>query len=109
MKKILILLSSILISFNSYGETIVCSGTLIDIPQLETFKRVGDGFNYIGSDSSWEIDYVYETEEMLVFHTYFDDGVSTRRIFKKYPSPFHFVYIDTDGLVEFTGNCKFID
>ena len=109
MKKLLVLLFSILISVNSYGETIVCSSTFMDIPQLETFKRVGNGFEYIGTYSSYEIDYVYETEEMLVFHNYFDDGVSTRRIFKKYPSPFHFVHIDTDGLVEFTGNCKFID
>jgi len=108
MKKLLLLLFSLLISFNSYGETIFCSGMLGEHPQLLTFKRVGNGFQSIG-DTSYNMDYVYETEEYLVVQNYYDDGVDTHRIFKKYPSQFHYVYIATDGLVEYTGNCKFID
>ena len=97
-----------LISFNSHGETIFCSGMLSDIPQLDTFKRVGNGFQYIGN-TTWDLDYVYENEEYLVIQHYWKDAVSTFRIFKKYPRQIHMVLIEPDGLIEYTGNCKFID
>jgi len=111
MKKVIITLISVFISFSSYGETIFCSGMLGEQSQLLTFKRVGNGFQSTRTYSSpgYDIDYVYETEEYLVLQDYYDDGIGTLRIFKKHPRKFHYVHIAPDGLVEIKGDCKFID
>ena len=112
MKKVIVTLISVFISFSSYGETIFCSGMLKgeldEYPQLLTFKRVGNGFQSIGS-TTYDMDYVFETKDYIVLQNYYDDGMDTHRIFKEYPRKFHYVYIAPDGLVEIKGDCKFID
>ena len=62
MKKLLILLFSILISFNSYGETLVCSNISNGEISTSTYTREGDMFmsgGEYGSESriAYELDY----------------------------------------------------
>ena len=67
-KKLHILLFSMLISFNSWGEKLVCSSISEGEVYMQTYTREGDLFVYGGQYASqWSI--VYETDHYLALVT----------------------------------------
>ena len=73
MKKLLILLFSLLISFNSYSETLVCSNISNGEIHTSTYTRQGDMF-ISGGEYSSESRIAFELEYYLALETYMGPG-----------------------------------
>ncbi len=80
MKKLLILLFSILISFNSYGESYVCATSCMRSNEVCQMSYTRDSKGFIGGDMEYMMDfgedvgivetlypYVLENEDFLTF------------------------------------------
>ena len=118
MKKLLLLLFSLMLSFNSYGETIIClgeieaSGSMTEI--TDVFKRDGDKFiSYLDKTLDYEeytLDISYESTSQLLLQWTSGTGslaaVSIDKLTKDYtqinlPSP-NILYVSS-------GKCEFYE
>ena len=109
MKKLLILLFSLMFSFNSYGETLVCS-KLDGDGEIETaqYVRYGDEFLLAGSSSWSQMPIYYEDNESLVLTVDFD-GEVWLLFFDNKTKEFseHLIGVKLD--VRWTGKCDVIN
>jgi len=109
MKKLLLLLFPLMLSFNSYGETLVCS-KLDGYGEIDTaqYVRYGDEFLLAGSSSWSQMPIYYEDSESLVLTNNFD-GEMWLLFFDKKTKEFseHLIGVKLD--VRWTGKCEVIN
>ena len=106
MKKLLILLFSILISLNSYGETLVCS-YLDDYGVLRdpvTYKRDGEKF----LDRRWTLDITIDNDKVLLLEEVFDDSIFHVMVTKQ-TKDVRFLMMYLDRISSQTGKCEILD
>ena len=117
MKKLLLLLFSVLLSFSSYGETIICSGELEndnDIlgPIKFTYKRDGNNFISVSPDGyeNFKLDIKYEDIFTIVLQvnssTFSLYAISIDKRTKDFTS----ISLQTPTvLYTSTGKCEFVE
>ena len=116
MKKLLTLLFSLMLSFNSYGETIICSGEVEndnDIlgPIKFTYKRDGNNFIYVTPEGyeAFKLDIAYEdifTIVLQINSTFSLDAISIDKRTKDFTS----IALQTPTvLYTSTGKCEFVE
>ena len=106
MKKLLLLLISLLLSFNSFGETLVCSYLLNDEIKIIQLQRQGDFFK--PSTSNSQIPIVYEDDDNLVLNEIFK-GTAHLIFYRKKSNEFsqHLIGVKLD--FRDTGKCEVIN
>ena len=106
MKKLLPLLLSLLLSFNSYSETLVCSYLLNDEIKIIQLQRQGDFF--INSAYSSQTPIVYEDDDYLVLSEIFK-GTAHLIFYRKKSNEFsqHLIGVKLD--FRDTGKCEVIN
>ena len=106
MKKLLLLLFSLLLSFNSYSETLVCSYLLNDEIKIIQLQRQGDFF--INSAYSSQTPIVYEDDDYLVLSEIFK-GTAHLIFYRKKSNEFsqHLIGVKLD--FRDTGKCEVIN
>ena len=106
MKKLLLLLFSLILSFNSYGETLVCSYLINDEIITLQLKRQGDAF--IGVEYGDKNPISNEDNEFLTLYRYISGPNSYLFIFDKESKDFsqHLVGINLD--MRNKGKCEVI-
>ena len=114
MKKLLLLLFSMLVSLSSYGETIVCSGVsdLDDEAKAvtEVYKRVGDKFVYEKDEIDVYFDYFFEDNEtgVLILQKFLGPSIYTVLI-NKNKLKARVAAITMDFVYGWEAKCQFID
>ena len=106
MKKLLILLFSILISFNSYGETLVCS-YLDDYGVLRdpvTYKRDGNKF----IDRGYPLDITIDNDKVLLLEEVNDDSIF-HVMLNKETKEVRFLMMYVNRISSQTGKCVILD
>ena len=108
MKKLLLLLFSVIISFNSYGETLVCS-YVNSSNEVESWKfiREGNFFKHVNYD--WNVDIYNEDDEYLTLIKNLKTALNITHINKK-TNKFSttVVFDDMPSLISDLGKCEFI-
>ena len=106
MKKLLLLLFSLILSFNSYGETLVCSYLINDEIITLQLKRQGDAF--IGNEYGDKNPIIIEDNEILILYKHLSGPNSSLVIFDKESKEFsqHLVGINLD--IRDKGKCEVI-
>ena len=106
MKKLLLLLFSLLLSFNSYGESVVCyyiyNGVVSE--NLKTYKRDGDKF----MDRQYPLDIVIDNSEVLLLEEVFDYAVFHFMLNKKTKEA-RFTSMKVDSIHSDIGKCEILD
>jgi len=105
MKKLLLLLFSILISFNSYGETLICSHKYKG--ELFTFKYEREG-NVFKGDGNKVLDIYYEDDEYLALDTSYKSFGVYLLHFNKITKQFRNSVFSVDNGISDTGVCELI-
>ena len=115
MKKLLLLLFYLTLSFNSYGETYNCSGFHKELDEVQTsiYKRVGNTF-YVntnigdGTGDGWPVDSFYENNKSLFLTDMVGaDSSFVVTIIDKKSKKFRHLIAEIDGTFIFTyiGKC----
>ena len=106
MKKLLLLLFSLMVSFNSFGETLVCSYLLNDEIKIIQLQRQGDFFTH--SAYSSQIPIVYEDDNYLTLGEMFT-GTAQLIFYRKESREFsqHLIGVNLD--FRDIGKCEVIN
>ena len=107
MEKLLLLLFSLMLSFNSYGESLVCyyiyNGDVMT-NNLKTYKREGDKF----MDRQYPLDIVIDNSEVLLLEEVFDDHIFHFMLNKKTKEA-RFLDMHVDSVLSEIGKCEILD
>ena len=106
MKKLLLLLFSLMLSFNASGESLVCYYIYNDVvsTNLKTYKRDGDKF----MDGRYPLDIVIDNSEVLLLEEVFDDSIFHFMLNKKTRDA-RFLHMQIGNVSTQIGKCEIID
>ena len=107
MKKLLLLLFSLTLSVDSYGESLVCYYIYNGVEMtndLKTYKREGDKF----MDRQYPLDIVIDNSEVLLLEEVFDYAVFHFMLNKKTKEA-RFTSMKVDSIHSDIGKCEILD